>query len=111
MHVGATQGDVMSRNKASPLPSEGAAPQQSPYLYGRSVLNVLTVLCMMCAMGSPYDCQREAQTAMSMALAATGNDRQNWVRVALSWQYLARNAADRGRACGSGQERPLELPA
>jgi hypothetical protein len=66
---------------------------------------------MMCAMGSPYDYQREAQTAMSMALATTGDDRQNWLQVALSWQYLARQAADHERACGSVQERPLELPA
>jgi hypothetical protein len=66
---------------------------------------------MMGAMCSPYDYQREAQTAMSMALAATGDDRQNWLRVALSWQYLARQAADHGRACGAVQEQPLELPA
>jgi hypothetical protein len=70
-------------------------------------LNVFTEFCMMRKTDSPYDYQREAQTAMSMALAATGNDRQDWVRVALSWQYLARNAAERGRACGSVQERPL----
>jgi hypothetical protein len=67
-------------------------------------LNVFTVLCMMSAMSSPYDCQREAQAAMSMALAATGDDRQKWVRVAIAWQELARNVADHGRALSSGQQ-------
>jgi hypothetical protein len=67
-------------------------------------LNVFTVLCMMSAMSSPYDCQREARAAMSMALAATGDDRQKWVRVAIAWQELARNVADQGRALSSGQQ-------
>ena len=40
----------------------------------------------------------------SMALAATGDDRQKWVRVAIAWQELARNVADHGRALGSGQQ-------
>ena len=51
----------------------------------------------MSAMSRPYDYQREAQAAMSMALAATGDDRHEWVRVAVAWQQLARNAADHGR--------------
>ena len=59
---------------------------------------------MMSAMSRPYDCQREAQAAMSMALAATGDDRQKWVRIAIAWQHLARNVADHDRALGSGQQ-------
>jgi hypothetical protein len=72
-------------------------------------LIVSTVLCMMSTMSTvnPYDCQQQAQAAMSMALAATGYDRQKWVRVALAWWHLARNAADPGRALSSGQQ---ELP-
>jgi anti-sigma regulatory factor (Ser/Thr protein kinase) len=58
----------------------------------------------MSAMSSPYDYQREAQAAMSMALAATGDDRQKWVRVAIAWQELARNVADHGLALSSGQQ-------
>jgi hypothetical protein len=51
-------------------------------------------------MGSPYDCQVEAEAAMSMAVATTGNDRQSWMRVALAWQDLARGtgAMDAGAA-------------
>jgi hypothetical protein len=60
-------------------------------------LNVSTVLCTMSIM-SPYNCERQAQAAMSMALAATGCDRQRWVRVAVAWYQLARNAADHDRA-------------
>jgi hypothetical protein len=67
-------------------------------------LNVFTVLCMMSAMSRPYDCEREAQAAMSRALAATGDERQKWVRVAIAWQHLARNVADDGRALSSGQQ-------
>ena len=108
MHVGATQGCVIKRLRWR----QGALLRSNHRICTvGTFLNMFTVLCMMCAMGNPYDCQCEAQTAMSMALAATGNDRQNWIRVALSWQYLARNAADRGRASGSVQERPLALPA
>ena len=56
---------------------------------------------------SPYNYEHQAQAAMSMALAATGYDRQKWVRVAVAWCHLARNAADHGRALSSGQqERP-----
>ena len=67
-------------------------------------LIVFTVLRMMGGMSRPYDCQREAQAAMSMALAETGDDRQKWVRVAVAWQQLARNVADHGRALGSEQQ-------
>jgi hypothetical protein len=71
------------------------------------LLNVFTVLPMMSGMSRPYDCEREAQAAMSMALAATGDERQKWVRVAIAWQQLARNVEDDGRAPSSGQQ---ELP-
>jgi hypothetical protein len=54
------------------------AVQQSPYLYGRP-----------------------GPSGHEQALAATGDDRQKWGRVALAWQYLARNATDHGRACNS----------
>jgi hypothetical protein len=53
---------------------------------------------------SPCDYQRQAEAAMSMALATTGCDRQRWMRVAVAWSHLARNAADRRRALGSGQQ-------
>lgn len=43
---------------------------------------------------------------MSMALAATGDERQKWVRVAIAWQQLAGNVADDGRALSSGQQGP-----
>src|SRR6266568_3922961 len=66
-------------------------------------LNLSTVLCMMCTM-SPYNYEQQAQAAMSMALAATGYDRQKWVRVAVAWYHLARNAADHDRALSSGQQ-------
>jgi hypothetical protein len=69
-------------------------------------LNVFTVLRIMSGMSRPYDCQREAQAAMSMALAATGDERQKWVRVAIAWQQLAGNVADDGRAPSSGQQGP-----
>jgi hypothetical protein len=69
-----------------------------------SFLNLFTVFRMMSGMSRPYDCQREAQAAMSMALAATGDDRQKWVRIAIAWQQLARNVADHGRAPSSGQQ-------
>jgi hypothetical protein len=59
---------------------------------------------MMSGMSRPYDCEREAQAAMSMALAATGDERQRWVRVAIAWQQLARNVEDDGRAPSSGQQ-------
>jgi hypothetical protein len=69
-------------------------------------LNVSTVLCMMSMMSAinPYDYQQQAEAAMSMALAATGSERQKWVQVALAWWNLSRNAADPGRALGSGQQ-------
>lgn len=51
---------------------------------------------------SSYNYELQAQAAMSMALAATGDDRQNWVRVAVAWHHLARNAADRDRGLSSG---------
>jgi len=54
---------------------------------------------------NPYDYEQQAQAAMSMALAATGYDRQKWVRVALAWWLLARNAADQDRALSSGTAR------
>jgi len=60
----------------------------------------------MMGMMSPYNCERQAQVAMSKALAATGCERQRWVRVAVAWYHLARNAADHDRALrvlGSGQ--------
>jgi hypothetical protein len=60
-------------------------------------LNVSTVLCLMSTM-SPYNCERQAQAAMSMALAATGCDRQKWVRIAVAWYHLARSAPDHDRA-------------
>jgi len=47
---------------------------------------------------SPDDCERQAEAAMSKALAATGDDRQEWMRVAIAWLHLARNATDRGRS-------------
>jgi len=52
---------------------------------------------------SPYNCEQQAQAAMSKALAATGCDRQKWVRVALAWYHLARNAADHDWALSPGQ--------
>jgi hypothetical protein len=66
-------------------------------------LNVSIVLCMMSAM-SPYNYEQQAQAAMSMALAATGYDRQKWVRIAVAWYHLARNAADHDRWLSSGQQ-------
>jgi hypothetical protein len=44
------------------------------------------------------DCDpgREAQSAMTLALAAEGYDRLHWIRVALPWQELGRGQ-DRGR--------------
>jgi anti-sigma regulatory factor (Ser/Thr protein kinase) len=56
---------------------------------------------------SPYNCERQAQAAMAMALAATGYDQQKWVRVALAWYHLARNAADHGRALTSDNQDNL----
>jgi hypothetical protein len=53
---------------------------------------------------NPYNYERQAQAAMSMALAATGHDRQKWVRVAVAWYHLGRNAADHERALSSGQQ-------
>jgi hypothetical protein len=47
---------------------------------------------------SPYNCEQQALAAMSKALTATGCDRQKWVRVAVAWYHLARNAADHERA-------------
>jgi phage terminase Nu1 subunit (DNA packaging protein) len=62
---------------------------------------------------SPYYCERQAQAAMSMALAATGYDKQKWVRVAVAWYHLARNAADHDRALRSARRgfAPVERPA
>jgi hypothetical protein len=53
-------------------------------------------------MMGPYNYEQQAQAAMSMALAATGDDRQKWVRVAVAWHHLARNAADHDRGLRSG---------
>ena len=64
-------------------------------------LNVSIVLCLMGPM-NPYNYEQQAQAAMSMALAATGDERQKWVRVAVAWYHLARNAADHDRALSSG---------
>jgi hypothetical protein len=52
---------------------------------------------------NPYDHEQQAQAAMSKALAATGDDRQKWVRVALAWWHLARCAAHHDRALSSEQ--------
>jgi hypothetical protein len=60
---------------------------------------------------SPYNCERQAQAAMAKALAATGYDRQKWVRVALAWYHLARNPADHGRALSSDNQDFLQLKA
>jgi len=50
---------------------------------------------------------------MSKALAATGYDRQKWVRVAVAWDHLARNAADHDRGLSWGQRgfSPVESVA
>ena len=66
-------------------------------------LNVSIVLGLM-SMMSLYNYERQAQAAMSMALAATGHDRQKWVRVAVAWYHLGRNAADHERVLSSGQQ-------
>jgi hypothetical protein len=47
---------------------------------------------------SPDECERQAEAAMSKALVATGEDRQKWMRVAIAWLHLARNATDRDRS-------------
>ena len=75
-------------------------------------LNVSTVLGMMSTM-SPYNYEQQAQAAMSMALGATGDDRQNWVQVAVAWWYLAQNAADHDRGLSLGQQglAPVESVA
>jgi hypothetical protein len=49
---------------------------------------------------SPDDCKRQAEAAMSKALAATGDDRQEWMRLAIAWLQLARNATDHGQSAG-----------
>jgi hypothetical protein len=38
----------------------------------------------------PFDCRREAEAAMKMAAAASGLERQQWVRVAQVWHALDR---------------------
>jgi len=48
---------------------------------------------------------------MGKALAATGCDRQKWVRVAVAWDHLARNAADHDRGLRSGQQGLSQLNA
>jgi hypothetical protein len=65
-----------------------------------SFLNVFTMSCMIGAMSSDFDHQREAQAAMRIAAAASGHDRLKWVRVALAWQDLGRREGegDDGRA-------------
>jgi hypothetical protein len=52
---------------------------------------------------NPYDHEQQAQAAMRKALAATGDDKQKWVRIALAWWHLARIATDNDRALSSEQ--------
>jgi len=50
------------------------------------------------------DYEQQAQAAMVMAIAATGADRQRWVRVALAWWHLACHATDPGLSLSSRQQ-------
>jgi flagellar biosynthesis regulator FlaF len=50
------------------------------------------------------DCQRKAEDAMRMAIAATGFERQIWVRMAVLWQGLG---GDNGREKRQGEMRDI----
>jgi hypothetical protein len=41
------------------------------------------------SMDDNYDPEREAEAAMKLAIAATGADRQQLIRLALAWRELA----------------------